>query len=65
MLVYNIQTVNLYHNRTHIFIPRTKRIVNKKDTKRNYTDLKTSYLSIKWLLVTSARRKNKILAQHG
>ena len=64
MLVYNIQTVNLYPNRTRIFIPRTKRIVNKKDAERNYTDLKTSYLSIKWLLETS-RRKNKISAQHG
>ena len=26
MLVYNIQTINLYHNRTPILIPRTERI---------------------------------------
>ena len=27
MFVYNIQTINLYHNKTHIFIPRITRIV--------------------------------------
>ena len=45
MLSYKIQTMNLFHNRTHIFIPRTKKDcyhVNRKDAKRDHTDVKNS-----------------------
>ena len=48
MLVYNIQTINLYLSRTHIFIARTKKIAimqNKTDAESDHTDVNTSYLS--------------------
>ena len=63
MFVYNIQTINLYHNNAHIHSKNKKNCyhANRKDAERDHTDVKTSYLLAEWLLKTTTR-KNEVLA---
>ena len=67
MTVYKIQIISLYHNRT-IKKNRAKKKTkcchaNRKDDEMDHKDVKTTYVSIKYLLKT-ATRKNKVLARH-